>query len=369
MKRVIGILLLLSFSVIGAITEKEVKYNYEILENQFLKLEFLPNSFGRLDQIYVKLANRDLLLRRFLTKVSVDPLYEFYRNNTFGCGENFWKNYVAKRDGKSKVFRQGSQIIIFESKWYGALAIDVTRKVYLGSNETFFTFEAEFFNKDIKKDFYLAPWYSLFPKDSNSTFLIIPAAGGMNTHPLGNVKIFPKDNLAENPLGLVAPSRNWVATVYSKEKIILAMILPKEEVLPNGAFYSWHGTNRNIGYRSMEGILAGSTLKSKTKRKVRCIFAVFLGLNNIKDIAGTTAIDVIVAEKKLSIKLAASKKLYAGKMTVKVVYEKLLKSYTVNIPEIMPGKTYNFALDLEDDKVKKIVGTLPDNSTFDLLGF
>ena len=370
-KRAIGILLLLAFSVtaVGVVTEKEVKYNYEILENQFLKLEFIPNSFGRLDQIYVKSADKNLLLRRVLSKVSVDPLYEFYRNNTFGCGENFWKNYVAKRDGKSQVLRQGTHCITFKSKWYGALPIDVTRTVFLDSNGTFFTFEAEFFNKDSKKDFYLAPWYSFFPKDSNSTFLIIPAAGGKNIHSLGNVKIFSKDHLAKNPLGLVAAIKNWTATVYPESQIILAMIIPKEEVLPNGAFYSWHGQYKKIPYRSMEGIFAGSTLKSKAKRKVKCTFAVFLGLKDIKDVAGTTAIDAVIIDKKLSITLAAAKNLHAGKTTVNVVYEKFSKSYVVNIPEITPGKPYNFVLNLDGDKVKNVTGLLSDKSTFDLLGF
>ena len=92
-----------ALTLTAAVQEQVASYRKEFLQNSFMKLEFLPDSLGRLNQISLKSSGRNLLLERTLTRVNVDPLYGFYRNNSFGCGENFWKNYVAQRDGKSRV--------------------------------------------------------------------------------------------------------------------------------------------------------------------------------------------------------------------------------------------------------------------------
>jgi hypothetical protein len=366
-RRILGILILAAAAASSAaVTETTESYTKEVLENHFLKLEFLPDSLGRLDQICVKSSGRKLLLTRSLTKVSVDPLYEFYRNNTFGCGENFWKNYVAKRDGKSAVQRPEPQKISFKNNWYGGLAVDVRRTVHLAADESIFTFEAEFFNRDEKKSFYLAPWYSLFPADACSSTLVIPAAGGKKVHTLGNVKIFKTDCLAKNPSGLFAAVRNWAATVYSGEKVVLAMIIPKAEFFPDGAFYSWHGKDRGIAYRTMEGIFNGTTLAPRGKRVTRCYFAVFMGIKGIRDIAGTTAVDVAVGEKNLILTLAPARKVAAGTGIVKISCGNGEKIVKIDLPELSPGRSYDFALAFDGGRITHISGTLPDGSAFDL---
>jgi len=368
MKKFTLFLLLTAAAVLSAaVAEVELSYRKVTLENRFFTLEFLPDSLGRLDQIRLKPSDKCLLLPRTLTRVSVDPLYGFYRNNSFGCGENFWKNYVASRDGKSRVSRPDARSIIFENKWYGGLAVDVKRKVTLAPNETLFFCEAEVFNRDRKKDFFLAPWYAFSPADADSTRLLIPAKGGAKSHTLGNTKFVERDLITDGPSGLYAPARNWVATVYPAEKCALAIIVPPEEFFPDGAFYTWHGKEGTLSYRSMEAVLNKSLLAPQAKRKFSCIFAVFYGITDIKDIAGTTAVDAGSVNGRLILTLSPARRVPAGRITIYVKGDGAEKSAEISTTELFAGRKYGFAFDMQCGKISKITGSLPDGSTFDLL--
>lgn len=365
--RIIGSAAVMTAVVLSAaVTETPGTYRREILENRLVRLEFLPDSLGRLDQIQLKNSGRKLLLERTVTKVSVDPLYEFFRNNTFGCGENFWKNYVARRDGKSLVARPDAASISFANNWYGALPVNVKRKVILLPDETLFTFEAEVFNRDSKKPFFLAPWYSFFTDDASTSKLLIPAAGGKKSHKLGNANFFPADTIAVNPSGLVSPIDNWAATIYPADKTILAIIVPPEEFFPDGAFYSWHGKSGNKSYYSMEVILNGANLPTGKSRKFRCQFALFSGIDNLLDIAGTTAIDAKISDGKLLLTLAPARKNAAGKMIVNINCSGAKKVVELNIPELLPGKSYTFSAPFDGAGKCRVTGKLPDGSSFDL---
>ncbi|MBE6379632.1 MAG: hypothetical protein E7047_01740 [Lentisphaerae bacterium] len=341
----------------AAVTEKPDVYRKEILKNRFIELEFLPESLGRLNQIKLNSSGRKLLLERTLTKVSVDPLYEFYRNNTFGCGENFWKNYVAQRDGKSRVSVPEDGSILFENKWYGGLPIDLRRKTTLLPESTIWLYEAEVFNRG-QKPFYLAVWYSLTPDNAANTILQIPAAGKINKHVLGNLHILDRDAVISQKIGLFAPKRNWIATVYPDEKAVLAIIAPPEEFFPDGAFYSWYGEDNRIKYRSMEIILNGKNIAPGQKTSVKCMFAVFLNLDGIKDVAGVTAVNVKKDGKKATLILAPARKTAAGEM---IVYSGE-KQYKVTVPVLYPGENHQ----IEIDDCGPISGILPDGSKFDL---
>lgn len=359
MKKIFTVVLALTavLSTVAAVTEKQDFYRKEILKNHFVELEFLPDSLGRLNQIKWNTSGRKLLLERTLTRVSVDPLYEFYRNNSFGCGENFWKNYVAQRDGKSKVIRQDANSITFENKWYGGLPVDLRRRSVLLPESTIWVFEAEVFNRG-QKPFYLALWYSLTPADASNTILQIPAAGGKNKHALGNVTILSKDTVISEKSGLFVPARNWMATVYPAEKIVLAMIAPPEEFFPDGGFYTWFGEDNKIKYRSMEVILNGRNIAPGQKARSRCMFAVFSGLTGIKDIAGVTAINLEKADKKVILTIAPARKTVAGKMII----NSGLRQLEIAVPELVPGKTHR----IEIENTSGITGILPDGSKFDL---
>lgn len=348
---------LAALSSAAAVTEKQEFYRKEILENRCMELEFLPDSLGRLNQIRWKPSGRKLLLERTLTRVSVDPLYEFYRNNSFGCGENFWKNYVALRDGKSRVGRQDPDSIVFENKWYGGLPIDLRRRSVLPPDSTVITFEAEVFNRG-EKPFYAALWYSLVPADAGSTILQIPAAAGKPGHILGNVNVLEHPAVISKRTGLFAPARNWAAVVYPEEKLVLAVIAPPEEFFPDGGFYTWLGEDNKIKYRSLEIILNGRDIAPGRKSVSRCHIAVFGGLRGIRDIAGTTAIDVERSDGKTALVLAPARKTAAGKMRI-ISGE---KQYEAAVPELVPGQTHR--IEIED--CGKISGILPDGCGFDL---
>ncbi|MBO7329417.1 MAG: hypothetical protein J6W00_11680 [Lentisphaeria bacterium] len=364
---VFSLLLATSAVVSAAVTETPAAYRRITLENRFMALEFLPDSLGRVDQITLKSTGKKLLINRTLNKVSVDPLYEFYRNNSFGCGENFWKNYVANRDGRSKVSHPDGQTVVFENKWYGGLSVDLRRTSKLLPDETLFTFEAEVVNRDRKKDFYLAPWYSFTPADAASTRLLIPAKGGRKTHVLGNVKMVQSDIRTDGPSGMFFPVRNWMATLYTAEKIALAIIVPPEEFFPDGAFYTWHGKAGNIAYRSMEAILNGKNLAPGAERRFRCNFAVFYGVKNVLDIAGLTAIDAAISGRNLILTLSPARKIAAGRLIVNIQSEKTVKRFESLLPELIPGKGYDFSFVPDGEKIIRITGKLPDGSEFDLL--
>ena len=366
-KYTIFLLLITAAALSAAVTEVKLSYKKVILENHFLTLEFLPDSLGRLDQIQLKSSGKCLLLPRTLTRVSVDPLYGFYRNNSFGLGENFWKNYVADRDGKSRVTRPNQQSIIFENNWYGGLAVNVQRKITLHADETILTCEAEVFNRNQKKNFFLAPWYAFSPAEAENTKLLIPSKGGAKNHVLGNVKYVKYDSIVDGPSGLYCPARNWTATLYPAEKVALAIIIPEKEFFPDGAFYTWHGKDGNINYRSMEVILNKSLLAPLTKRKFSCMLAVFYGMDDIKDITGSTAVDARLADNKLTLVLSPARKLPAGKITVSVKDGRAEKYAEIKTEELSAGRKYEFSFDTEYKKISKITGKLPDGSTFDLL--
>lgn len=366
-KGIIGLFsLIFAVSAVAAVVEKTESYRKIRMENQFLILEFLPESLGRMDQIIFKSTGKKLLIERSLTKVSVDPLYEFYRNNSFGCGENFWKNYVASRDGKSRVTAPDKAHISFENFWYGGLAVNVSRRSELLENETLITFEAEVFNRDEKKSFFLAPWYSLVPDKLENTTLLIPVKGGLKSHALGNVKAFEKDMISQNPKGLLAACRNWVATVYPEEKLVLAVIIPPEEFFPDGAFYSWHGQDGSRNYRSMEVILHGSNLAPGKRRLFRCHFAVFAGMPGIKDIAGTTAVDAAFQGESLILTFAPARKVAGGKMQLKWQCEQKSGTAEVVLPELLPGRSYEFTVNTGGRQLNTLSGSLPDGSEFTL---
>lgn len=366
MKR--GIIILFSLVIAAAsaaaIIEKPAEYRREVLKNRFMVLEFLPDSLGRLDQITLSATGKKLLIGRRLTKVSVDPLYEFFNNNSFGCGENFWKNYVAKRDGKSLVSRPDSRKITFENRWYGGLSVNVKRKTQLPEEEMLFTFEAEVVNRDGKRDFYLAPWYSLVPDNAGNTKLLVPVKGNKKSHTPGNVKFFADDCIAENPSGLLYPGDNWVATAYPGEKLILAVIIPPEEFFPDGAFYSWHSKEEDTSYRSMEVIFNGKTLAPGAVRKFKCTFAVFCGLEKVQDIAGTTAVDYTLSGDELQLTFAPARKIAAGKGMVKICGEKAEKVVELDFPELHPGQAYDFTITPDCGKIRRISGKIASGCEF-----
>ena len=348
----------------AAVVEKVTEYRKEVLENRFMMLEFLPDSLGRLNQIILKSTGKKLLIGRTLTKVSVDPLYGFFRNNSFGCGENFWKNYVASRDGKSRVTHPDNCTVVFGNNWYGGLSVNMKRKTQLPEEEMLFTFEAEVVNRDGMRDFYLAPWYSLVPDNAGNTKLLVPVKGNKKSHTPGNVKFFADDCIAENPSGLLYPGDNWIATAYPGEKLILAAIIPPEEIFPDGAFYSWHGKEEDTSYRSMEVIFNGKTLVSGAVRKFKCTFAVFCGLEKVQDIAGTTAVDYTLSGDELQLTFAPARKIAAGKGMVKICGEKAEKVVELDFPELHPGQAYDFTITPDCGKIRRISGKIASGCEF-----
>ena len=348
--------LIAALSSAAAMTEKQEFYRKEVLENRFMVLEFLPDSLGRLNQITMKPSGRKLLLERTLARVSVDPLYEFYRNNSFGCGENFWKNNVASRDGKSRVEHREPASVIFANQWYGGLQVDLRRRATLMPDSTIFTYEAEVFNRG-QKPFYLAMWYALVPADAGNTVLRLPAAVGRNKHVPGSVNV--PERVISKQTGLFAPARNWIATVYPEEKLVLAIIAPPEELFPDGGFYTWFGEEDKIKYRSMEIIFNGRNVAPGEKSASLCRFAVFMGLSNVRDIAGVTAIDAEQSDNRTTLILSPARKTAAGKM---IVFSGP-KQYETAVPELVPGQTHRIEL----GECGEISGILPDGSKFHLL--
>ena len=341
----------------AAVTEQPAGYRKAVLKNRFLELEFMPDSLGRLNQIKLNHSGRKLLLERILTKVSVDPLYEFYRSNSLGCGENFWKNYVAQRDGKSQLIRPDKNSIVFKNKWYGGLPIDVQRNSVLLPDSTMWRYEVEVFNRG-QKPFYMALWYALTPDNAANSILQLPAVGQVKKHLLGNVNILKQDKIVSTETGLCAPGRNWIATVYPEEKAVLAIIAPPEEFFPDGGFYSWFGEENQVKYRSMEIIFNGRSIAPEQSARSSCIFAVFLGLSGVKDIAGVTAIDARPNGRQITLQLSAARQTAPGKMRISAGKQQ----YEIAIPELFPGKIHQITI----ANALPLSGTLPDGSKFDL---
>ena len=81
-----------------ASTEKVVEYRKVTLQNEFLSVDLLPDSMGRINQIRVLPSNYEILFPRHTVKNDFGSLVSRSKGNNFGSCDNFTYRDLRARE-------------------------------------------------------------------------------------------------------------------------------------------------------------------------------------------------------------------------------------------------------------------------------
>ena len=358
------------FAADGATDKSLLSFPNAILENEILRLEFLPTSLGRLNRIFHKPSGVELLLPRISWQVVVDPvLFIKNKTNAMGCCEFFWGSNHGQFDGQCEITSHEKEKMVFNSDSYGVLGVKLKRQVVLPADCSSFSFESVVTLKEGQR-FLLRPWFNVVPVDHDRSFLRVPLRGGVKENSLGACHYADASHVGTGRPGILPPARNWMATVYPDQQLIFAIMIPDNELFPDGSFYTWWGMlTDGKSCKTMDVIYNAKQLGSGENYPFSIKFMIFSGLTNIRELAGNTAVDCTISKKdgqrEIEMRFATSCYLPEGEFKLKINGK---ITHQIQMPALRPGNTFtcSFACPALADKCE-IGGILPDGTEFTLL--
>jgi len=218
----------------------------------------------------------------------------------------------------------------------------------------------------------LRPWFNVVPENSDRSFLMVPLRGGIKENALGSCHHSNESYVGAGQPGLLPPARNWMATVYPDQQLVFAIVIPREQIFPDGSFYTWWGMlNDGSNCKTMDVIYNAKQLDPGENYPFSIQFMIFSGLSNIREIAGNTAVDCMVSKKdelhEIEMFLAPSRPLPPGEFTLKINGK---VAHRMVLPKLNPGNafSYSFTCPPLTDKCE-IGGVLPGGAEFTLLDY
>lgn len=359
-----------------------IEYDSVYLQNEFIKLEMIPDAMGRIGQITFLPNKRDMLIPFIGRKTSYDPLFSRHESNGMGLRDLFWGvRGLTSSLNPMNIVETNPDSITFYTDNYGFLNASMQRAVKLPENSTVLEICSTVIRRSSDtRHSSLQPWYNLVPARSGTAELIIPARGGVGrvgsrvfVH-LEQDCLFGGEELQHY---YVAPARNWLATSFPDEKLILAIYVPEELLQPNGFFYFWRGITGGNAVKTTEIILSGK--ESDEPYNFSCRIGIFPGLRSIKEICGNTAIDCRIKENPddwiIEIDLCPGRQLPAGSLTLELrpVDGKgnIIKLGKIDLESLPTAKVRTLSFKVSKGKPLsgryRICGTLPSNEKFELL--
>lgn len=361
-----------------------IEYDSVYLQNEFIKLEMIPDAMGRIGQITFLPNKRDMLIPFIGRETAYDPLFSRHESNGMGLRDLFWGvRGLTSSLNPMNIVETNPDSITFYTDNYGFLNASMQRAVKLPENSTVLEICSTVIRRSSDtRHSSLQPWYNLVPAGSGTAELIIPARGGVSRIGSRICVELEQDCLfggEERQHYYVAPARNWLATSFPDEKLVFAIYVPEELLQPEGFFYFWNGRTGGNDVKTTEIILSGKETKPGEPYNYSCRLGIFPGLESIKEICGDTAIDCRIKEKAdgwiIELDLCPGRQLPAGSLTLELrpVAGKgnIVKLGKIELESLPTAKVKTLSFTVPREKSLsgryRICGTLPSGQKFELL--
>lgn len=321
---------------------KSVEYKKIILKNQWLSVELLPESMGRIDRITYIPENYSILFPRHMVKTDHGTLLKNLKGNEFGSCDTFAHRDMRPRENKMSVEQPAENTVIFTAKNYGGEPINLTRKIVLAENGTKIsvTSRLEWVGKDNttvtpRWDFFLNGGDPL-PKRRN---MFIPLVRMKD-------KEGKYDSLVRWQQRLVTPSDNFLAVAIPPKKLSFALIVDPESFGTEGKFYTLSSGYNSRWYWWMAFILSPQKMSKGDVREYSFDAAVFPNFTDLKEICGDIAMRCYVTRSTnpwiLGVVLSPASSTEAGEIQLALTSEDGKKfERTIKLPALTAGKQRN----------------------------
>ena len=326
---------------------KAVEYAKVTLQNEFLKVDLLPESMGRIDRISYIPGNYSILYPRHMIKTDHGTLLKNLKGNEFGSCDSFTHRDMRSRENAMKMERPDERTVIFTAQNYGGEPVTLTRKITLPekSSKIRVTTRLQWNGKPETSvtprwDFFLNGGDPL-PKRRN---LFIPL-----------VRLPEKDGkfdrLVRWQQRLVTPSDNFLAVAIPPQKLSFALIVEPEAFGKDGKFYTLSSGYNSRWYWWMAFMLTAQKMSPGEVREYSFDAAVFPGFTDLKEICGDIAMRCYVTRSTnpwiLGVVLAPSTPCEPGEIQLVLTsadgrkFEKNIK-----LPALVTGKQHNVSWSL-----------------------
>jgi len=356
-------------AVAGEPEIQEVKYQKLILQNEFLTVELLPESMGRIDQITLKKNNYNILYPRHSLCTNYGTLLKNVKGNAFGSADTFLQRDLRSMDQKMNVEQIDDNTVVFSVKNYGGMPITMTRTITLAPNSTLVKTESQF-QWHGKGGSEITPRWDFFlnggdplPKRSN---LFIPL---VRLQSLDS----KYDKLYRWKQRTVVPSDNFMAVIIPPQDLTFALIVDPDSLQQGSKFYALSGGYNKKWYWWMAFMLAPQKMDPESVRKYSFAAAVYPGLKNLHEICGDIGMYAYVTKRsqpwRLGLVMMAATPTEQCTIRLRMT-SKDGKSFEKNfdLPQLSPGKMHNVTWTLSGFPAGKyhISGSIPGKGDFTL---
>ena len=371
-KILIALTLCITFVVFAGVDKpvvSTIKYKKITLKNNFLSVDILPESMGRIDQICYLPTNYSILYPRHMVKTEYGTLLKKIKGNEFGSCDSFVHRDLRSRENAMKMEQIDDKTVIFTAKNYGGEPVTLTRKISLSPTGSLIrvTSKIQWHGKD---NMLVTPRWDFFlnggdPLPSRRN-LFIPIV----RLPKKNSKY---DSIVTWQQRNVIPSDNFLAVAIPPKKLSFALIIDKKAMGKNGKFYTLSSGYNNLWYWWMSFMLEPQKMSFNGIREYSFNIAVFPNYTDIKEICSDVAMRCYVTKSTkpwiLGLVLAPSEAQDASKIHVILTEEKTNKKYEKVLPlkAFVPGKQTYASWTLHGIPAGKyhVSGNIPGKGYFD----
>lgn len=347
---------------------KVVEYPKVTLQNEYLSVDLLPGSMGRINQIRVLPGNYELLFPRHTVKSDLGSLLSKTSGNNFGSCDNFTYRDLRSRENAMQMEQVDDHTVIFTAKNYGGEPVTLTRKITLTDSKITVNSKIQWHDRGA---FTVTPRWDFFlnggdplPKRRNLFIPLVRLAEENSKY----------DRLVRWQQRNVVPSDNFLAVAIPPQDLSFAVIVEPEALGENGKFYTLSSGYNSRWYWWMAFMLEPQKMAPGDVREYSFDLAVFPNFSNLKEVCGDIALHAYVTRSVtpwiLGVVLAPSTSCDPGEVKLVLTAEADGKKYekTVKIPPLVPGKLRNVSWSLSGIPAGKyrISGSIPGKGEFDM---
>lgn len=356
---------------------KNLEFKHVTLENKYLKLQFLPASMGRLSRLELKPKGINLLREYKAIQTARSPLFCPISDNSAGIRELYWGKGIMGSTAPMKITSRSKNSLSLFARHYANTKSSLNRTISIIPGSTIIQFKTSITANSPQKQ-KIAVWLNIIPSTAAKNTPLIPAKGGMNK--ANNRKVFfnKNDSIISGSLGgsYIAPARPWLATAYPGPGIIMALVFPEKQLLPDGFFYTWQGNSCGKKIKTIEAIMAKKCIAPGSSLKINYKIMIFQGLNSIDEISNNCGIKAQIIQNdkshKILFTLSPAAPIPACKLNVylkSAKYKIPLNSF--NIKKLLPGQIQTISYVVNNQAIPpsiyQIAGEWSNGNTFTLI--
>ena len=377
--------LFLLLPVLMAQQEEPVAYKSLHLENEFLMLEVLPESLGRIQQIQDKNNGHRFLRERKTKRVSLDPLFTKLVSNGIGACDEFWRSFLTHSEQAMSVEEYSETHMLLSAEYYGWKNLNLSRKISLLPGTSVIHVASSFVSNS-KTAYSVPPPVWRFhldggnPNRADEFIPLYPIRGDIAS--VGGRKCTaispPVTQISRWKCGSFAPARNWIAVGFPHQQMVFALIVPEESLFPDGNFYALYGGLDRRWFWNMHIIFNPCPVMNYGDSYAYSFqIAVFYGIGELKDICGDIAIEAGVSYQDedafLELALSTSRPQPAKQLELELTCNdsRTLRRTPQMLPDFNPGKAYRYKFHFTkaelEDKSWNVGGNIHEVGKFHLI--